>query len=719
MTTARIDHTLRQAIIYSFYLLLLATPLIWNQHNSELFELPKMMFVYTMAVLIGTAHLSRMILARSLLFRHHTLTSLLGLFVLSQLVATLFSSHLHTSIYGFYTRFHGGLLSTFAYATLYLVFIHTFTRREVPRLIGVLIASGFVAAVVALPEHFGYAASCFFIGNHSAGTSLLQMFVADCWVQDIVTRVFGTFGQPNWLAAYLITLTPLVWAQGLLVYRRHTPKTKTSSLISSLALYIVIHTIMLMVLIFTKSRSGLLGLALAYLGFNFAILVRYDRSVTPYLAGLATISVLIFGLFGSIYSPSLYQLLTSYQQSPPAPQTPPPSGTVLDRGGTESGEIRQIVWQGALDIIAANPLIGTGVETFAYSYYNYRPVEHNLVSEWDFLYNKAHNEWLNLAATTGLFGLIAYLLFAGYIALPTLKSLRQEITSSEPVYLIALASGLLALQVSNFFGFSTVAVSVLFFVLPGILVVMYQPESSTKLKALTNSSYLLLTLTSLLGLYLFWQVGALMRADLAYAKARQAEASQQLLETIAHYEQAITIRPDMPIYYNDFANFLSKAAYTLSLEGQGEPASQVANHAQLVGLKTLELNPVHLNFYKTQAGVFIRLSALEPELLNSAAQILEAGLALAPTDAKLTYNLGLVYTDLEATPTAQQYLEQTIALKPNYESARMDLGKLYTSLGQYQQAGVQYEYILNYIAPGNSLAKSALTELATKSAELK
>ncbi len=47
-------------------------------------------------------------------------------------------------------------------------------------------------------------------------------------------------------------------------------------------------------------------------------------------------------------------------------------GTVLDTGGTESGEIRKIVWKGALEVFRNNSVFGTGVETFAYSYYNYR-----------------------------------------------------------------------------------------------------------------------------------------------------------------------------------------------------------------------------------------------------------------------------------------------------------------------------------------------------------
>jgi len=84
----------------------------------------------------------------------------------------------------------------------------------------------------------------------------------------------------------------------------------------------------------------------------------------------------------------------------------------LESGGTESGTIRKIVWTGALRIWQANPknfLIGTGPETFAQAYYQYRPLEHNQTSEWELLYNKAHNEFLNYLVTTGILGLGSYI----------------------------------------------------------------------------------------------------------------------------------------------------------------------------------------------------------------------------------------------------------------------------------------------------------------------
>jgi O-antigen ligase len=92
-------------------------------------------------------------------------------------------------------------------------------------------------------------------------------------------------------------------------------------------------------------------------------------------------------------------------KSTPYPLPPTTSSAV-----TESFDIRKIVWEGAWKLALKYPLFGTGVETFAYGYNLVRSSTHNLTSEWDYVYNKAHNEYFNYLATTGFVGLISYLI---------------------------------------------------------------------------------------------------------------------------------------------------------------------------------------------------------------------------------------------------------------------------------------------------------------------
>jgi O-antigen ligase len=255
--------------------------------------------------------------------------------------------------------------------------------------------------------------------------AVLERFGIDknVWVQDVQNRVFSTLGQPNWLAAFLIALIPLTWA----------------NIIKKPFTYIM-STLFFISLLLTKSRSGLLGFIVADLVFwGFQLYKSRQKFVKEFV------------IFNSIFLVLFLVIKTPFNSE----VAPVSSGPALETGGTESGAIRKIVWKGAISIWKHYPILGTGPETFAYSYYNFRPVEHNLVSEWDFIYNKAHNEYLNLMATTGSLGIISYLFLIGTSVLLFIKNSKFE-----------LLAGYTGLLVSNFFGFSVVPTQLILFLFP-------------------------------------------------------------------------------------------------------------------------------------------------------------------------------------------------------------------------------------------------------------
>ena len=195
---------------------------------------------------------------------------------------------------------------------------------------------------------------------------------------------------------------------------------------------------------FTKSRSGFAGLAAGLGVFVFLLLkISNKLKVIIGILGLAT------GIFVGIY----------WYQNLPAPGP----------GITESEAIRKPVWEGAVKIWQRYPVFGSGVETFAYSFYLDRPASKNLDSEWDFLYNKAHNEYLNLLATTGTVGIIAYLIVIASVAKQSTFTRRKIASSSAPrndTLLTALFAAWVSILVTNFFGFSVVIMGLYFFLIP-------------------------------------------------------------------------------------------------------------------------------------------------------------------------------------------------------------------------------------------------------------
>ena len=95
-------------------------------------------------------------------------------------------------------------------------------------------------------------------------------------------------------------------------------------------------------------------------------------------------------------------------------------------------------------------------------------------------------------------------------------------------------------------------------------------------------------------------------------------------------------------------------------------------------------------------------------------QVLDAmldAIDLAPTDAKLYYNLGLLYSKIGQTGLAEQALKETVSLKSNYEAARYALGSLYQQTNRPDLAREQYEYILKHLNPENLTVKDKLQNL--------
>ena len=673
-----------------------------------------MVFVYLITILVLSTWLARSIKEKRLIFSKTPYDPFFLVFLFIQIISTILSIHPRTSFFGYYSRFNGGLLSTVCYLILFYGFVSNLDKTQAKKAIATVISSSIVAALFAFPEHFGFAFSCLFVSGNIEAT---------CWIQDVQTRIFGTFGQPNWLAAYLVTTIPLVWALIVHIIKKNQSQIKVLT-------YFAIQALLLSTLIFTKSRSALLGIAVAF--GSFALLTFWNRTrkntskskttkAATALLALAVNITFVFAIFGSEFTPSIAEVIKNNFQT--ETNTSPQVGTVLDNGdlsipvlnksGTESGKIREIVWRGAVLVAQQYPLFGSGVETFAYSYYSFRPVAHNIVSEWDFIYNKAHNEFLNYAATTGILGLLSYCLIIVASLYQISKAIRSTSDPKSQAVLIGMFSGYLGLLVSNFFGFSTVSVSVLFFLYPAFSEVMgnnKEPVSDTT-EATTSKQKIFYILNLLLTVYVLISLGRYYMADIYYARAETADSNQDYQQAIDNYETAIALQPKEAKYHNDFANSLSKASLAYAIDGDNVTMSKLAQQAFEEAALTLDLNNQHINYYKTQAGVFIRLSILDPSLLEVAETMLTEAISLAPTDAKLVYNLALVKTDLEKTDEAIQTFEKAVNLKANYEGARMELADLYEQQERYQEAIDQYQYILNYIAPQNSKAKENIESL--------
>ncbi|OGJ37206.1 MAG: hypothetical protein A2383_03270 [Candidatus Pacebacteria bacterium RIFOXYB1_FULL_39_46] len=663
--------------------LFLLTPFIFTWINSELFQISKMLFVYVFATVIGALWIARMITEKRLIWRKHPAVLLVLIFLAGQAIATLFSIHLRTSLLGYYSRLNGGFFSSLAFTVLFLGLLNNVPKKQIFPLLLTNIVAVSLAALYALPEHFGISPSCYLMH---------QEFGVNCWKQDVQARVFGTFGQPNWLATYLVGLAPIVIFFG---FRKINKLHKLWWSLSGL---------ILLVLLFTGSRSGLLGLGVSGIGFGLlyhqtTIKKKWKKFIRPlknklFTAGLLT-TILLIGI-NFIHN-----------------QLPSPKDTFDLSQGTSSVDIRLIVWQGALKVWQRYPLFGSGPGTFAYSYYQDRPVTHNLVSEWDNLYNKAHNELFNYLAETGLVGALTYSLFMGGLMWLLFDSIRTQPKQFSVAHAVLLS--MIGLSVTLFFGFSTVTSNLLLFLLPAIA---FLPEEIIvkKTAKMINWQKWMLGALMLITTIILWKIGQVWRADWYFAQGKKLQDNFEYSQAAISLEKAIKLTPREALYYDELANLYSEAALQYSLLKEPDADQQLASQ-QLTAAAiqnsdyALLLNPRNLNLYKTRVRVFFLLAQIDSSYFGQAEQILKAAIDLSPTDAQLWYNLGIAQQSQGKFAQAVETLQQTIELRYNYIKARIALGDLLVQLGRVEEGKQQYQFILDNLATTDTETQEKLRAL--------
>lgn len=625
-------------IYFSFRLLFFFTPLILFPSSYELFEFNKMVFVYFLTTVIIFAWLGKIAKNKTLNFRGTALDLPLCLFLITQVASTIISIDRHTSIFGYYSRFNGGLLSTVCYCLLYWAMVSNLNKDKIPKLIKTILVSGFLVSIYGIAEHFG--------------------IDKNIWVQDVQNRVFSTLGQPNWLAAYLDVLIFIVLS---LILKNDSSK-------KALAICCLIFAAYYSTLLFTKSRSGFLGFIIPFMPFLIITLIKQKnkiKQIIPVILITVLLSIIV-GLPFNVGKKINISFLSDLEESPVTEETERADNNLLI---TPSSDIRKIVWRGAVDLWKKYPILGTGVETFAYAYYWVRPAEHNLTSEWDFLYNKAHNEFLNFAACSGTLGLLTYL----FIYYSIFKYIFKKKSQNSPL-LLTTCYLLLSIFITNFFGFSVVPIAILFFLVPGLM--FLETSEKNSYHEIKFKKFFPPPVVFLFSLFFIFKIITYWLADFYFARGITLEKAGYLDSALAGFDKAIKLSPIEPNFYAQRGTLYAKIVSALVKNNQEKEAEVFIQNAENDCAKALSISPYHINFYKSEAKAFYYLAFYKVDYLKESLETLALAEKLAPTDPKITYNMGLIYQTLGEDKLAREYLEKTLNLKPDYASAQKSLKEI-------------------------------------------
>jgi O-antigen ligase len=713
-------------IIQVFYnLLFFVTPLIMTKSTSELFEFNKILFIYAVTVLIAFFWLLKMVVNKKIILKKTPLDIPIIVFFLSQLISTIFSLDRHTSIFGYYGRFNGGLLSSLSYIILYYAFVSN--SLNVEKTLKAILTSSLLVILWAVPGKLGHDLTCLlFTGS----------FNNSCWDNTTMAfrpelRAFSTLGQPNWLGAYL-AITFFIGAYFLiqkLEVKSQNLKSKLKSLIWPVYLFLNFSMIL-----FSRSRSALFAVlaGLTLFIIYYLLFIRINAKKTLIILLIIIVIPIIFFKTGEDKVDKYLKFpITKFQETNKAPiinkQLPITSSNV-----TESFDIRKIVWQGAWDLNKKYPLFGTGVETFAFSYNFVRPASHNLTSEWDYVYNKAHNEYLNFLATTGFLGLGGYLCFIVAFIIYVIKKIKgvsvipakagiqnkkawipssEGMTISSPdILTLSLFCGWLTILITNFFGFSTTTIQLFFYLIPAFIIGLNNNLPITNYQLTINNLsvfqklmiFLLLPST----IYLLFSITVYYLADVNYSYGTKYAKVVNHQKATSYFEKALKLRQE-PVYGDRFSSSLAYLCALASLQNQKDLAKQIAALSDSYNRKTVQIYPKNVFYWKTRAKnmyYFYQMTGNDNELLQGI-EALKTARNLYPTDPKIPYTLALYYSTLYDSSKnnidrqnwqklSLEEIDKTIKLKSNYREAYLFKGQLLKKYGQIDEAKKVFEYML-------------------------
>jgi O-antigen ligase len=721
-----------------------------------------------------------MIIYKKIIIKKKVFDIPIFLFLLSQILSTIFSIDRHTSIFGYYGRFNGGLLSIISYIVLYYGFVSNInvemTRRVVPTLLKTSLLSSLFVILWGLPGKFGYDLTCYLF------TGVLNN---NCWTDQFkpAERMFSTLGQPNWLGAFL--------AVNFFIGLYFFFKSRNDS---SSRLYRILYFLYLLLnfsaILFTRSRSALLaivvGLSLFLIYFffrrdaKFCVSTLIKRYIILILLLLIPIILFKTGVstIDKFLDPNFYltkssisnlQSLRRFSRSPIksiGPNNSPISLPALLRkalqagnnqslisttGITESGDIRKIVWQGAINLGLKYPLFGSGVETFAYSYYFVRPKEHNLTSEWDFIYNKAHNEYLNYFATTGFIGLVAYLIVIGsvvFIVIRKILNIKYQISNTHSknqkykknsngameqcntqitnyqLLITCLFLTYLTILITNFFGFSTTTINLYFYLIPAFLILISQKQSTINNQQSTLSLSLFQKL-QLIVPFLICLIGLTFPityfvADINYALADNYQKIQEYPQAYLYLTKALSYKNEH-VYEDKLSSVLANLAFMTHYEkSKNKEVDQLIELSKIYNLKSLNSSPKNVLYWKTQAKNYYLFYQIKPreEDFKKAIEALDVAKTLSPTDPKIYYSQAMLYLgwlsqkfEKIAADKALLVINKSIQLKSNFRDGYYGKALILKQLERKQEAKNTLQYILEKVDPNDEEVKKEIQSL--------
>jgi tetratricopeptide (TPR) repeat protein/O-antigen ligase len=653
------------AITFLLFIIAGLTPLVFFNGMTEFYEMPKMVFlVVTTVLLLGLWIFSWIVKGRVVLTRTPLDWPLIFLLIVV-LISTYFSSSRYEAIYGNFPRIHGSAVSWVVYILLYFVTVsHLKDLAKIKMFLNVLYGSAVVVAALTLLAFF-------------------HIFLPFDFAKAVnFTPTGSTFST----IAFLMLLLPLP-ILSIITPNKFMP----------LPLAVVLTILFGETIALTGSVPSLIVLLVAFALCFFLSKPHQVKKTLP----LFLITVVVVGLTCVLaYVPfsgnSLQQLEANFPKEIQLPFV-------------ES-------WKVSVSAFRDAPFLGTGPSSYLFNFTTYKPAEFNLLPFWNFSFDTAYNEYLQVLGTLGIFGFLAVLYFVIVIIVVSWRNLAVDTQDARQdnthVLLPAMAvSGLLSIVLLAIHASTLVSVVVTFFVLAVLMMAQKSirervTELSLGIKASTADNrqfdlfpIILFVVYVIAAVAIFYNTVTIVAADYNHRQALLTANTNGAL-TYQYLQKAESLNPQVDLYRVDMAqtNFALANAIAarakptadgkgLSLSTQDKQTIQtLLSQAIDEGRVAVVLSPRSARNWEVLASVYRNISGVAQNSLAFSLSAYGQAIQLDPLNPTLRLDVGGIYYVTKNYDQAIRFFTDAANLKPDYANAYYNLSIAYRDKGDLPDA---------------------------------
>lgn len=289
-----------------------------------------------------------------------------------------------------------------------------------------------------------------FIKLVAIGTSILSIYGImqylgfEPFMRDFIRMgwksAFSTFGNQNFFGSFLVLQIPF----SLYIISVYQMKWG----------YIT-YSISILALMMTSTRSAWIGFAISFV-FMYILILRKNSQYKWII--LITIFIILgfnfmtgsqlISRFLSVFKDVNILITTSYDSN----------HEVID----QLGSLRMFIWIRTLELIKMRPFFGFGIENLDLAFERYFYIDIINLNKTYVIIDKAHNDFLHIAVSTGIPSLISY---CAFILNVFHNSLKRKYNIIEVMFM----SSILGYIVCLFFNISVVSVAYIFWIYMGLL----------------------------------------------------------------------------------------------------------------------------------------------------------------------------------------------------------------------------------------------------------